>query len=85
MRVRFSKPEFHSQPPSGSGWSRSMSRSTHSPRGEISNSLYRRMFSKSEPTKTSATSQFQSLLVSFLVAAAPGMRLSFSYGQMKRK
>src|SRR5271166_1558029 len=46
--------------------------------------MYLRMFLKSEPMKASATSHFQSSLVSADVVGA-GFRLSWSYGQMKRK
>src|ERR1035437_5760895 len=51
------KPEFHTHPSSWRGASRSMSRSIHSPWGEISNSRYLRMFLKFEPMNTSATSR----------------------------
>src|ERR1022692_4143529 len=39
MRAFTRNAEFQSQPPSGSGFTRSISRSTHSPCGETSNSL----------------------------------------------
>src|ERR1035438_4553251 len=70
-----SQPDSHTQPTSWGGLSRFTSRSTHSPCGETSNSLYLRMFLKSEPTKTSATSQFHSSYVS-AVRLGSGFRLS---------
>ena len=83
-RAFTAKLEFQRQPSSGRGLSRSISRSTHSPWGDISNSLYLLMCAKSVPTKTSATSQSQSWLVS-LVWRGFGWRCSASYGQTNRK
>jgi len=65
------------QPSSWWGFAKSKSGSTHSPCGEISNSLYLRMFWKSAPINTSATSQSQSRNVSVEILG-DGLRFSFS-------
>src|SRR5262249_16996630 len=77
MRADARKPEFQTQPSSWRGVSRAISRSIHSPCGETSNSLYLRMLVKSEPMNTSATSHFQSSLVSISLRGS-GLRLRFS-------
>ena len=76
-RAASAKPEFQIQPSSWWGFAKSMSGSTHSPCGEISNSLYPRMFWKSAPINTSATSQSQSRNVSVEILG-DGLRFSLS-------
>src|SRR6185437_3421453 len=59
-----SKPEFHCQPSCVECGKRLIAKSTHSPCGDTSNSLYCSICMKSSPIKASATSQFHSSFVS---------------------